>query len=136
VTAGAEHRLLLSVSLFHLGAELVAALRAHQARRKPDPLAQQYDAFMLDPGLGPATYITSDGRILWDDDLWGVLGTRAEALAAVMAGIKKTGISALREILPERPPHGADCGNCAGTGRWSLPNTVQGMEPLPENADQ
>jgi hypothetical protein len=118
MTAEFERRLLISVPLFRISPELLAALRSFQAGRGNDRVAEEHDAFMLDPGLGPATYLTSDGRILWDDDLWDVPGTRAEAVASIFAGIRKTGIAALREILPVRPSDATDCGNCEGTGRW------------------
>ncbi|WP_437944237.1 hypothetical protein WMF27_15715 [Sorangium sp. So ce281] len=31
-----------------------------------DEVEDKYDAFLLDPGMGPMTYLTSDGRVLED----------------------------------------------------------------------
>src|SRR5215831_12915700 len=84
-------RLLRSLPLFELPPELIAELRVVRDARSHDDLTREHDAFLLDPGLGPPTYLTTDGRILWEDDTWGVRGTRADATAAIFAGIQKTG---------------------------------------------
>lgn len=108
---------LVSVPLFSLDASLLAALRACRAGRRPDAIEQAYDAFCLDPGLGPPTYLTADGRILWDDDgVWGKTGTRALALASIRVGAKKTGLDALLGLMPPRPPTATSCPRCRGTG--------------------
>ena len=64
---------------------------------------------------GPPTYLSSDGRIVWDDDISGVVGTRAEAYAAILAGVK-TGVLELRDLLPPRELSSADCSECSATG--------------------
>lgn len=71
---------------------------------------------MLDGGLGPPVYLSSDGRIIWDDDGWGVVGTRAEALASIVVGAKKIGIRDLLNLLPSRPTSSLDCPECSGSG--------------------
>ena len=96
----------------------MSELRAHRDVRGHDDLTRTYDAFMLDPGLGPPVYLTTDGRVVWDDDIWGVTGTRAEALASTFAGIQKTGIGRLRDLLPARLSDAVDCANCRATGRF------------------
>jgi len=102
--------------MFEPNAQLVAALREQRRVRGTDDVMQTYDAFMLDPGLGPAVYLTSDGRIVWDDDGWGVVGSRADAFASILAGAKKTGIADLLALLPQRTTEAIDCPHCAATG--------------------
>jgi len=89
----------VSVPVFALTAEL-AAQKRHRDFRGVDETMDQYDAFLLEPGLGPATYLTSDGRVVWDDDgLWGVIGTRAEAFEAAGA---RTDLSDMPVVVPRR----------------------------------
>jgi hypothetical protein len=38
----------------------------------------EYDAFLLDPGMGPMTYLTSDGRVLRDFRTWNGEGIQFE----------------------------------------------------------
>lgn len=122
--------LIASEQFFDLPDPLREALEAHRARRAwRDPIEWEHDAFLLDPGLGPATYLTADGRILWDDDGWGVQATRREVYAAVRAGARKTGISALLSLLPARPEDADSCARCEGTGRWTGLRSVSG-EPI------
>jgi hypothetical protein len=111
-----ERRILVSVQLFEPTPDMLAALRERRKSRGEDDVTATYDAFMLEPGLGPPTYLSSDGRIIWDDDIWGVVGTRGEALAAIQAGVKKTGVVELGHLLPLRPFAAADCSECSATG--------------------
>jgi hypothetical protein len=111
-------RVLVSVELFQPSKELLSELREYRQVNGADDLMKTYDAFMLDPGLGPAIYLSSDGRIVWDDDGWGVLGTRADALAAIRAGVNKTGVQRLLALLPSRESGSIDCPNCDATGRF------------------
>src|SRR5437763_1401518 len=54
-----------------LPAPLRADLRAMQARRGyADDITGREDAFLLDPGLGPACYLTADGRMRRDYREW------------------------------------------------------------------
>lgn len=99
--------------------EYVAAMGGWQ-----DEVEAEHDAFLLDPGMGPMTYLTADGRILedlrgWDgDDVREVEGNRV--FIALVVGAKKTGIAELLDVLPAPPPGAATCSKCAGT-RWSRP---------------
>src|SRR5215831_11848356 len=56
----------------------------------------QEDAFLLDPGMGPMTYLTTDGRVLKDYRSWDGDGLREatldEAIATLVVGAMKTGI--------------------------------------------
>jgi len=123
-----SRRVLISTKLFQLPERLLEALRVRRDRFGSDDLAQAYDAFLLDPGLGPPVYLTSDGRIVWDDDIWDVVGTRADAFAAVAAGIQKTGLSELRQLLPSRPTLSTDCPDCSATGRFDAQGQLKDLE--------
>lgn len=62
-----------------LSPEVIAKLRAYLAKRRwpVDDIEREHDAFMLFRGMGPARYLTSDGRILIDgDDIWEPRGVR------------------------------------------------------------
>jgi hypothetical protein len=50
--------------------------------------------------------------------MWGVQGTRADAFAAILVGIQKTGVERLRELVPSRTPDAVDCTDCSATGRF------------------
>jgi hypothetical protein len=113
-----EARLLRSIPLFELSRQLVADLRAYRDARGRDDFSGEHDAFLLDPGLGPPTYLTTDGRILWQDDGWGIRGTRADAFVSICAGIRKTGVGRLRELLPQRRADAVNCERCRATGRF------------------
>jgi hypothetical protein len=118
IDASVESRIVLSKQIFHLPSPLIEGLRRVRDSIGHDEITRAYDAFLLDAGLGPATYLTTDGRVLWHDDGWGVKGTRAEALAAVSAGVHKAGLAQLSDLLPEKPSDAVDCVDCAGTGRF------------------
>jgi hypothetical protein len=80
-----------------------------------------YDAFLLDPGMGPMTYITSDGRILSDYRTWDGEGIQFETsfdrvIPVLVIGAKKTGIVSLLDLIPPLE-NGAQCSTCHGT-RW------------------
>lgn len=79
----------------------------------------QHDAFLLDPGMGPMTYLTSDGRVLLDFRTWDGAELREassldEEITSVVVGAKKTGIAALLSLLPDAPPEGVNCPKCDG----------------------
>ncbi|MDB4954198.1 MAG: hypothetical protein JWO36_1767 [Myxococcales bacterium] len=105
--------------------------------RLQDEVEDQQDAFLLDPGMGPMTYITADGRVLFDDRSFDDRSfdgealreaTDDEAIAALVVGAKKTGINALLELIPVQPLHSLECPACTG-GRWtSLPGYQRDAE--------
>ncbi|MBS2024041.1 MAG: hypothetical protein JST92_16685 [Deltaproteobacteria bacterium] len=80
-----------------------------------------HDAFLLDPGMGPMTYLTSDGRILSDESTWFGEGveekTSTEANMVIVVGARKTGLEDLLELLPKKPEGARTCDRCEGT-RW------------------
>lgn len=79
------------------------------------------DAFLLDPGMGPMTYLTTDGRVLEDHRSWDGDGLREatfdDAIAALVVGAKKTGLVDLLNLLPVCPDDGSPCAHCEGE-RW------------------
>jgi hypothetical protein len=104
-------------------AEISAAAREYSAEmdRLQAEVEAAFDAFLLDPGMGPMTYLTSDGRILNDNRTWDGEGLEFEAsedraVAALVVGAKKTGIASLIDIIPKLPD-GMPCGECHAT-RW------------------
>jgi hypothetical protein len=116
------------VMRFEIPAAVLERLRARRgARSEVDDIEEQQDAFLLDPGLGPAMYLTSDGRVLVDDPegFWGSQAGLYEAsddlaCGALVAGAKKTGVAELLSLLPARPPAGLTCERCGGSRRMPL----------------
>jgi hypothetical protein len=99
----------------------LSQLRHAQRRRKElDPVELELDAFLLDPGFGPPTYLTRDGRIVWDlGDFWDPIDpSPVNVYGAIAIGAKKTGVEALLDLLPKRPADAYDCPRCNGRG-WS-----------------
>jgi len=78
-----------------------------------DEVERAYDAFLLDPGMGPMVYLTADGRVLWDERGWdgdGVVEvTGVDARASLVVGARKTGLAALRALLPPAPAGAVVC---------------------------
>lgn len=89
---------------------------------------EKFDAFLLDPGMGPMTYITADGRILEDMRTWD--GNDVEqvtslnvAIASLVVGACKTGIQELLDLIPSMVG-GIDCPLCHGH-RFLAPYSVE-----------
>ena len=79
----------------------------------------QHDAFLLDPGMGPMTYLTSDGRVLLDFRTWDGEELREasdvdEEIAGIVVGARKTGIADLLSLLPKAPTDSVQCPKCIG----------------------
>jgi hypothetical protein len=118
---------------FEIPAPLLAALRAMQSRRGyADDITQREDAFLLDPGFGPACYITADGRMLRDYREWVEAcgprpeweppvreATADEAVSMLVVGAKKTGLAGLLDLIPPRSPTAVICPGCVGE-RWRM----------------
>ena len=82
---------------------------------------------MLYAGLGPALYLTSDGRVLVDnyiDDEELREADDAEALSAIVVGAKTTGVRELLDLLPDRTRAAVDCKRCDATGWWLVPGST------------
>jgi hypothetical protein len=113
---------------FPLGPDHLARLRQYSLEQRREYPGwgreeDELDAFLLHPGMGPLIYITTDGRILIDERAWNgdVLREAAdddEAIESLVIGASMTGIEALLDLLPPRPPAASNCPGCAGT-RWT-----------------
>lgn len=84
-------------------------------------IEEEYDAFLMDPGMGPMIYLTSDGRILSDHRTWDGEGIQFEtildhAISFLVAGAKMTGIESLLDLIPPLA-NSVQCEICQGT-RW------------------
>jgi hypothetical protein len=122
-----RRRILISKKLFQPSAALVSDLRSYRRAHGTDDIARDYDAFLLDAGLGPGVYLSADGSVVWDDDVWGVTATRGEALASIVAGAKKTRIGALLSLLPQRPSDASDCPDCSASGWFDAQGQLQDL---------
>ncbi|WP_437562800.1 hypothetical protein [Sorangium sp. So ce542] len=120
-----------AASVEEVAGQYVAAMYAWQ-----DEVEDKYDAFLLDPGMGPMAYLTSDGRVLedlrgWDgDEIVEVDGFRAHS--ALIVGARNTRIVELLELIPQPPPGSSVCSKCNGK-RVAEPVPGFGTE-LPCNA--
>ena len=107
----------------------VAAEYVHGMGQLQDEVEDKHDAFLLDPGLGPMTYLTADGRVLLDERSFVGDSIREatddEAIAALVVGAKKTGITALLELIPVRPTDTLPCPACNET-RWFVDRGAEG----------
>ena len=109
---------------FTLSEELLRKLRAHRASQAhTDDALREEDAFLLDAGLGPCSYLTTDGRVLVDCSAWDENdaalreATDDEATCALVVGAKKTGIADLLTLVPAPPHSSVSCPRCDGE-RW------------------
>lgn len=87
---------------------------------------EQFDAFLLDPGMGPMTYITADGRILedmrtWDGNEVVEVTSLNVAIASLAVGARKTGIQELLDLIPSLVG-GVVCPLCHGHRFLALQN--------------
>lgn len=102
-------------------AELAAAKWVADMDALQDEVESSHDAFLLDPGMGPMLYLTTDGRVLVDERAWDGDNVREatddEATAALVAGAANTSIAALLDLIPAKPDGAVDCAMCSAT-RW------------------
>jgi hypothetical protein len=107
--------------------DLVPTLRALRARQRDwRPLIDAEDVVHLYYGLGPAQFLTFDGRVLVDNYDWDGSGAYEvsepkEAWSAVVVGADVFGCPELLRLLPRRPATASDCPACRGAGWHFLP---------------
>jgi hypothetical protein len=104
--------------------------------RLQEEVENEHDAFMIHPGMGPMSYITADGRVLWDWRTWDgeklSEATDEQAIGTLVVGAQYTGIAALLELIPRQPDDGSVCPMCRGS-RWiELPRSPE----LPNSTNQ
>jgi hypothetical protein len=117
-----------SSAMDRVAANYVAGMDALQRE-----VEEEMDAFLLDPGMGPMTYLASDGRVIFDHRTWD--GSELEfaeslddAIPALVVGAKKTGIAALLDLIPSLSD-GETCPKCDGR-RWAKLAAESGAETV------
>jgi len=111
----------MRVSLTQTQTQRLEELRAV---RYPDPVEQEYDAFMLFGGMGPCVYVRRAGTFLVGaDETWNVPETREatpeEATMSLVIAARRFEMPSLLSLLPQRPENAAECAQCHGQ-RWDL----------------
>jgi hypothetical protein len=114
---------------FHIPYDIIPRLRQLQSRQKwwSDAVDLE-DVVHLYYGLGPAMFLSFDGRVITDDSE-NFIGAGAgvyevtdpkEAWVGVAIGADVWGVSELLRLLPERRYGASDCPMCKGSG-WIWP---------------
>ena len=126
---------------FEIPADLVPILRQLRARQKPwRGLIEDEDVVHLFYGMGPARFLTLDGRVLvdsvdWDDSAVYEVTEPKEAWAALMVGVITFKCEALRRLLPARPPTALTCPWCKGTGQRNVRKLIPSHPTKPTEKD-
>jgi hypothetical protein len=116
---------------FEIPPDLVAKLRTLQSEESVnDPILKSEDAVVLSYGLGPALYLTFDGRIIvhpYMDDLPPYEATDPnEAHCSIVVGANTRHLPELLALLPPRPPDAIDCARCTATGWMNFGLDIKG----------
>src|SRR4051812_35356675 len=107
---------------FHIPEDLIPKLRDLRGRQQAwREVVEAEDVVHLYYGLGPAEFLTFDGRILIDSEDWDGTGVyevtdRKRACSAIVIGAKIWKFPELFRLLPPRPPNAIDCPQCKGKG--------------------
>jgi hypothetical protein len=115
---------------FELPDDLIPKLRALRAGQKDwREVIDAEDVVHLYYGLGPAMFLTFDGRVLVDSFDWDETGAfevsdPKQAWTAVIVGAKVWNFPDLLQLLPVRQQNASDCPQCKGTGRVSWVDAV------------
>jgi hypothetical protein len=105
---------------FSIPPDVLRRLRGRTATRAKDEVETAEDGFLLHPGMGPALYLTSDGRVLkdnrdWDESCAIEEGTDDDAVAALVIGAENLDLHDLIDLLPPPPANSRPCNCCAGS---------------------
>jgi len=123
----AKMRFLLPATLI---AQLEPIKRRYDAWADSFGIGERDEAFMLSPGMGDASYLTKDGRVLADGRDWDGepvrVATDDEAVSAIVIGARNSGINDLLRLLPEKPDTACVCPQCHGSRWWSPGNDTSG----------
>ena len=119
---------------FEIPESLVPKLRELQSEQNyPDDVSKSEDAVVLTLGLGPAMYLTLDGRVIihayMDDEVPSEASEPKEVYAAIVIGAKTRNAPELLSLLPQRPQDAVDCAACKGGGWVSFGKDAHG-EPI------
>src|SRR5262245_53204998 len=118
---------------FRIPLDMIPKLRSLRARQQDwRELIDAEDVVHLYYGLGPARFLTFDGRVLVDNYDWNDAGAYEvsdpkEAWSAVVVGADVFDFPELLRLLPERPPAAVDRPSCAGAG-WFFFSSADGRQ--------
>ena len=115
---------------FTISPTLLQKLQDRTAGREKTDIELSHDAFLLFPGMGPALFLTSDGRVFkdsrdWDESIPIEEGSDDDAVAALVIGAENLDLPDLLELLPKPTPGSIPCSLCKGT-RWFSFNDYYG----------
>lgn len=83
-----------------------------------DHEGETIDVWLIDPGLGPAWYMTRQGRILVDGSYWDESpirpATEDESIQILVAVSRKRSLPRLLTLLPSPPSNHICCNICKG----------------------
>jgi hypothetical protein len=111
---------------FEIPEDLIPKLREIQTRQGNwRELIDAEDVVCLYPGLGPAIFLTFDGRVLQDNYDWDESGAYEvtdpkNAWSAVVLAADAWNLPDLLKLLPPRPLDARDCPDCRGMSFTSL----------------
>ncbi len=124
----APRALLEDLSKLSDGADLGAMAREYVDGMNglQEQVERDYDAYLLDPGMGPMRYLAADGRIIVDERTWDGEDITFEtsldmAIVALVVRAQNTGLSELFAIT-RRLEAGSICPMCRGSRFSSLPS--------------
>src|SRR5262245_33210624 len=113
---------------FRIPLDMIPKLRSLRARQQDwRELIDAEDVVHLYYGLGPAQFLTLDGRVLVDNYDWDGTGAYEvsdpkTACIAVVYTARRFDFPELLRILPQRPPAAFDCPRCGGSGWLRFPS--------------
>jgi hypothetical protein len=110
---------------------LIPKLRELQSKQNySDEVLKSEDAVVMTLGLGPAMYLTFDGRVIMhtyiDDEPPGEVSDPKIAYSAIVIGAKMRESQELLSILPAPPNDALDCSACTGSGWTYFMNDIDG----------
>src|ERR1051325_3900959 len=116
---------------FEIPANLIPKLRELQSEQDyPDDVLRLEDAVVLTLGLGPAMYLTFDGRVIvhayMEDEPPRESSDPKEAYTAIVVGADTRGAPELLSLLPPRPSDAIDCAACRGSGWIKMGRDIYG----------
>jgi hypothetical protein len=115
---------------FQIPESLLPRLKQLQKESCLDEAMQSEDAIVMMSGLGPALYLTMEGRVIihhyMDDDLPREASDKKEAYSAIVIGAKLSKAPELLSLLPARTVGAKDCTGCGGSGWKAVGESTQG----------
>jgi hypothetical protein len=118
----------------HIPQSLLPTLeRLQKESAYKDEVLESQDAIVMTLGLGPAMYLTLDGRVIIHEYMDGArpreASSKQEAFAAIVIGAKARKEPELLSILPTKTEDARDCNGCEGRGWKRFGGATEG-EPV------